>query len=154
MSGGRDIVGARTNQRGEATYLYRLNTPAQNTRRLFLVHLERINELSDRPSSILSNSCTVNIIRYANAARREGRFDIRHLFNGLIDSYLYHSGRVDTSLPFDEIAAALADQRCRARGRRRPRFFAAPSGKSANTFALNAPLPFFNARRARQTYYN
>ncbi len=38
-----------------------------------------------------------------NAAGREGRFDIRHLFNGLIDSYLYHSGRVDTTLPFDEL---------------------------------------------------
>jgi hypothetical protein len=50
-----------------------------------------------------SNSCTINIIRYANAAGRAGRFDIRHLLNGLIDSYLYHSGRVDTTLPFDEL---------------------------------------------------
>jgi hypothetical protein len=49
------------------------------------------------------NSCTINIVRYANAAGRVGRFDIRHLFNGLIDSYLYHSGRVDTTLPFDEL---------------------------------------------------
>ena len=51
----------------------------------------------------MSNSCTINIIRYANAAGREGRFNIRHLFNGLIDSYLYHSGRIDTTLPFDEL---------------------------------------------------
>jgi hypothetical protein len=51
----------------------------------------------------LSNSCTINIVRYANAAGREGRFDFRHLLNGLIDSYLYHSGRVNTSLPFDEL---------------------------------------------------
>jgi hypothetical protein len=28
---------------------------------------------------------------------------LRHLFNGLIDSYLYYSGRVDTTLPFDEL---------------------------------------------------
>ena len=42
-------------------------------------------------------------MRYANAAGREGRFDIRHFFNGLVDSYLYHSGRVDTTLPFDEL---------------------------------------------------
>jgi hypothetical protein len=52
---------------------------------------------------LLTNSCTINIIRYANAAGRRGRFDIRHLFNGLIDSYLYYSGRVDTKLPFDEL---------------------------------------------------
>ena len=29
--------------------------------------------------------------------------DFRHIFNGLIDSYLYRSGRVDTTLPFDEL---------------------------------------------------
>jgi hypothetical protein len=101
----RDIVGVRTNHRHEAAYLYRLNTSAADARRLLLVYLERLNELADRPEfyHLLSNSCTINIIRYANAAGREGRFDIRHLFNGLIDSYLYHSGRVDTSLPFDEL---------------------------------------------------
>ncbi|MEE1654595.1 DUF4105 domain-containing protein [Microvirga sp. CF3062] len=101
----RDIVGVRTNHRDETVYLYRLNTSAENARQLLLVYLERINELADRPEfyHLLSNSCTINIIRYANAAGREGRFDIRHLFNGLIDSYLYHSGRVDTTLPFDEL---------------------------------------------------
>ena len=101
----RDLVGMRTNHRGETTYLYRLNTPAENARRLLLVYLERINELADQPEfyHLLSNSCTINIVRYANAAGREGRFDFRHLFNGLIDSYLYHSGRVDTSLPLDEL---------------------------------------------------
>jgi hypothetical protein len=101
----RDIVGVRTNHRKETVYLYRLNTSAQDARRLLLVYLERINELADYPEfyHLLSNSCTINIIRYANAAGREGRFDIRHLFNGLIDSYLYHSGRVDTALPFDEL---------------------------------------------------
>ena len=70
-----------------------------------MIYLARINELADRPQyyRLLTNSCTINIIRYANAAGREGRFDIRHLLNGLIDSYLYHSGRVNTSLPFEEL---------------------------------------------------
>ena len=101
----RDIVGVRTTYRGESVYLYRLNTSAEAARRLLLVYLERINELADRPEfyHLLSNSCTINIIRYANAAGRAGSFNIRHLFNGLIDSYLYHSGRVDTTLPFEEL---------------------------------------------------
>jgi hypothetical protein len=101
----RDIVGVRTNHRREAVYLYRLNTSAEDARRLLLIYLDRINQLADRPEfyHLLSNSCTINIIRYANAAGRQGRFDIRHLFNGLIDSYLYHSGRVDTTLPFAEL---------------------------------------------------
>ena len=101
----RDLVGVRTNHRRETTYLYRLNTPAPNARQLFMIYLERINQLADRPEfyHLLSNSCTINIVRYANAAGREGRFDIRHFFNGLVDSYLYHSGRVDTTLPFEEL---------------------------------------------------
>ncbi len=101
----RDIVGVRTNHRREIVYLYRLNSSAADVRRLLLIYLARINELADQPEfyHLLTNSCTINIVRYANAAGREGRFDIRHLLNGLIDSYLYHSGRVDTTLPFDEL---------------------------------------------------
>ena len=101
----RDLVRVRTNYRKETVYLYRLNSSADSVRRLLMVYLKRINELADRPEfyHLLSNSCTINIIRYANAAGRTGRFDIRHLLNGLIDSYLYHSGRVDTRLPFDEL---------------------------------------------------
>ena len=101
----RDLVGVRANHRQEPVYLYRLNTSADDARRLLLVYLERINELADRPEfyHLLTNSCTINIVRYANAAGREGRIDIRHILNGLVDSYLYRSGRIDTTLPFDEL---------------------------------------------------
>jgi hypothetical protein len=101
----RDVVGVRTNHRRETVYLYHLNTSAEDARRLLLIYLDRINQLADKAEfyNLLSNSCTINIIQYANAAGRAGRFDIRHYLNGLIDSYLYHSGRVDTSLPFEEL---------------------------------------------------
>jgi hypothetical protein len=101
----RDLVAVRTNHRHETVYLYRLNTSAEDTRRLLLIYLARINELADRPEfyHLLTNSCTINIVRYANAAGRKGRFDIRHLLNGLIDSYLFHSGRLNTTLPYEEV---------------------------------------------------
>jgi hypothetical protein len=101
----RDLVGVRANHRQEPVYLYRLNTSADDARRLLLVYLARINELADRPEfyHLLTNSCTINIVRYANAAGRVGRIDIRHVLNGLADSYLYRSGRVDTTLAFDEL---------------------------------------------------
>ena len=101
----RDLVCVRTSYRGESVYLYRLNSSPDNVRRLLMIYLARINELADKPEwyHLLTNSCTINIVRYANAAGRAGRFNIRHLLNGLIDSYLYHSGRVDTTLPFDEL---------------------------------------------------
>ena len=101
----RDVVGVRANHRGEPVYLYRLNTSPGDVRRLLMVYLARINELADRPEyyHLLTNSCTINIVRYANAAGRTGRLDIRHVLNGLIDSYLFYSGRIDTTLPFDEL---------------------------------------------------
>jgi hypothetical protein len=101
----RDLVRVRTNYRREPVYLYRLNTSADDARRLLLVYLARINQLADHPEfyHLLTNSCTINIVRYANATGRSGGFDVRHLLNGLVDSYLYSSGRVDTTLPFDEL---------------------------------------------------
>jgi Domain of unknown function (DUF4105) len=101
----RDLVGVRAIHRGEPVYLYHINTSPESARQLFLVYLKRINELAKRPEfyNLLTNSCTINIIRYANAAGRTGGFDVRHLLNGLIGSYLYASGRLDTALPFDEL---------------------------------------------------
>jgi hypothetical protein len=101
----RDLVRVRTNYRNEEVYLYRIHTTPERARRLFRIYLDRVNELADRPEwyHLLKNSCTVNIVRYANAAGRVPRFDIRHLLNGWIDRYLYDAGLVDTSLPFEEL---------------------------------------------------
>ena len=101
----RDIVRVRTNFRHDDVYLYRIRTTPENARRLFLIYLSRINELYNRPEfyHLLSNSCTINIVRYARAVGKPGGFDVRHFLNGLIDSYLYSIGFVDTTLPFREL---------------------------------------------------
>jgi hypothetical protein len=101
----RDLVRVRTNYRIEDVFLYRLRTSPEFARRLFLVYLQRINELADQAEfyHLLSNNCTINIVRYANLAGRVGRFDIRHLLPGLADRYLYSVGALDTSLPFEEL---------------------------------------------------
>jgi hypothetical protein len=101
----RDIVRVRTNYRKEDVYLYHILTSPENARRLFLVYINRINQLADHPEfyHLLSNSCTINIVRYANKAGRIGRLDLRHFLNGFIDSYIYSAGLVDNSLPFDEL---------------------------------------------------
>jgi hypothetical protein len=101
----RDLVRVRTDYRNEEVFLYHIRISPESARRLFLIYLERINELADHPEfyHLLSNSCTINIVRYANAAGRIGQFDFRHLLNGLIDRYFYDAGLVDTSIPFDEL---------------------------------------------------
>jgi len=113
----RDIVRVRTDYRRESVYLYRLNISPESARALLMIYIGRINELAAEPEfyHLLSNSCTINIIRYANMAGRTGRLELAHVLNGWIDTYLYRSGRIDTTLPFDELrrrshinAAAMA----------------------------------------------
>lgn len=101
----RDLVRVRTDYRGEEVFLYRLNASPERARALFMEYLRRINELADKPEfyHLLSNSCTVNIVRYANAAGRDGGWDLRHFLNGWIDRYFYNRGYLDATLPFDEL---------------------------------------------------
>jgi hypothetical protein len=101
----RDLIRSRTNYRDETVFLYPIRMPPERARELFRVYLERINELADHPEfyHLLKNSCTINIVRYANRAGREGPLDIRQIINGWVDRYLYRAGHVDTSLPFDEL---------------------------------------------------
>jgi Domain of unknown function (DUF4105) len=113
----RDLVGSRVIHRPEHVFLYRLNAPPEDAQRLFKVYLKRINELADRPEwyHLLSNSCTINIIRYLRAIGRPRGFDIRHYLNGWIDGYLYDSGRLTTDLPFEEMRAkSMIDDEVRA----------------------------------------
>ena len=101
----RDLVRVRTNFRREKVYLYHIRTTPERARQLFQIYLERINQLADRPEfyNLLTNSCTVNIVRYARIAGKPRRIDFRYILNGLIDSYLYGMGLVDTALPFEEL---------------------------------------------------
>jgi hypothetical protein len=75
-------------------------------RDLFRLYLERLNALADKPEwyHLLSNSCTVNVIRYSRAVGGpHQRFEIKHYLNGLIDAYLYRIGVINNALGFDEL---------------------------------------------------
>jgi hypothetical protein len=103
----RDIVGLRTTHRNEAVFLYPIRTTPEAARRLFLVYMLRINELSRRAEwyALLKSNCTLNIVRYARSAGLESAFNVRHYLNGWVDRYLYQRGLVNTSLPFAELRA-------------------------------------------------
>ncbi|HQU48657.1 MAG TPA: DUF4105 domain-containing protein, partial [Casimicrobiaceae bacterium] len=101
----RDLVRLRTNRRNEDVFLYHIAVAPERARALFLDYLRRINELADHPEfyHLLSNSCTVNIVRDANASGREGLWDYRHFLNGWIDRYFYDAGLIEATMPFDEL---------------------------------------------------
>ena len=115
----RDVIRVRTNFRNEDVFLYPLNVSPASTRALFLVYLDRINELYNKPEfyNLLVSNCTLNIVRYARAVGKTHRWDIRYLLNGFSDRYLYDNGYMDTTLPFRELRRrSLINDAARAAG--------------------------------------
>ena len=103
----RDIVGVRANYRARR----RVSIPTRpslcrNARRLFLVYLARLNELADHPEfyHLLTNSCTINIVRYANAAGRVAALICVTASMAWSTATLYAWRCIDTTLPFENCA--------------------------------------------------
>ena len=102
-----DVVGLRTNIRGEQMYLYRTRVPAAQARAMLVDYLEEINRLADHPrwyNSLVQN-CTTTIREHAQNAGGGGRLDWRLLANGHVDQLLYERGQVNTDLPFADLRA-------------------------------------------------
>jgi hypothetical protein len=101
----RDVIGVRTNVRGETDHLYRLSASPARARRLLVEYLVSIDELATKPRwyNALTQNCTTTIVRHV--ADLDGGFawDRRILANGTADAMLYMRKAVDTSLPFEEL---------------------------------------------------
>ena len=115
----RDLIGVRTNHRGEHVYLYRLRTRPERLRELFLSYVNKANELALHPEfyGVLRNSCGVNILHRVAETGRTVFVGRDALLNGYWDRNLYERGAIDTSHPFEELRAlSRIDERARAAG--------------------------------------
>ena len=103
----RDLIGLRTNYRGEQVYLYRIRVPASQARALLVDYLDEVNRLADHPQwyNALTQNCTTTIRGHAQHAGAGGRLDWRLLANGHLDELLYERGQIDTDLPFADLRA-------------------------------------------------
>ena len=103
----RDLVGLRTNYRGEQVYLYRIRVPASQARALLVDYLDEVNRLADHPQwyNALTQNCTTTIRGHAQNIGAGGRLDWRLLANGHLDQLLYERGQIDTDLPFADLRA-------------------------------------------------
>jgi hypothetical protein len=100
----RDVIGVRTNHRGERTYLYRIKVPAERARAMLLDYLDEINRLAEQPEwyNALVHNCTTSIRKHGQHIGERRPWDWRILLNGRLDEMGYELGRLDTSLPFPE----------------------------------------------------
>jgi hypothetical protein len=106
----RDLVRLRSNYRKnppEEVYLYRTTGPRENARRLFLDYLREINELTKQPTfyNTATTNCTTNVLRHTRVNPGDHRFSWKILLSGYAPLYAYEHGRLDTSMPFEELRA-------------------------------------------------
>ena len=101
----RDVIGVRTNHRGEQVFLYRLKTPVPTARAILLDYLNEMNRLADRARwyNALTHNCTTTIRHHAQHVAPQQPFNWKILVNGYIDELGYDRGTIDTSLSFDEL---------------------------------------------------
>jgi hypothetical protein len=99
----RDLIGLRTNYRGEEVYLYRLRVPSAQARALLVDYLQEANRLGKHPRwyNALTSNCTTMIRYHAQNVAVDRPFDWRILVNGRVDELAYERGQIDTSQPFD-----------------------------------------------------
>jgi hypothetical protein len=119
----RDLIRVRTNYRRdppEEVHLYRIRGPREHARRLFLEYVRAINELYEQPRfyDTLATNCTTTILFHTRVNPGHPPFSWKVLLSGHAAEYAYERGRLDTSLPFEELrrrsrinAAAVAADR-------------------------------------------
>jgi len=104
----RDVIGVRTDCRGEDVYLYRLRTPPERARALLLEYLAEVDELAAQPAwyNALTGNCTTMIFKHIYRLLGYIPGDWRILVNGYIDEMLWDEGIVNTTMS----AAALRER--------------------------------------------
>jgi hypothetical protein len=101
----RDVIGIRTNHRGEHTFLYRVRMPVEQARAVLVDYLEVIEKLAHRPRwyNAFSQNCTTTIrvhLQHVGIARA---LNWRLFANGYLPELMYARGTLDQSLPFPEL---------------------------------------------------
>ena len=101
----RDLVGLRTNHRGETVRLYRTKNDVAVARAILLDYVREINALGEQPAwyNAVTHNCTTTIRHHVQQVVPNRRFDWRVLVNGYLDELGYERGTIDTSLPFEEL---------------------------------------------------
>jgi hypothetical protein len=101
------VIGVRTTYRKpqEDVYIYRVNAPIKNIRRIFLDYVKTINQLHERPTyyNTLTTNCTTSILVHTRVNPGSPPLSWKVLLSGYVPDYLYERGRIDTSRPFAEL---------------------------------------------------
>ncbi len=104
----RDVIRVRTNYRKsppEDVYLFRVVTTPENARRVFLDYMRDVNELKAHPRfyNTLTTNCTTMILAHAAVNPGHIPYSWKILLSGYAAEYAYERGRLDRSMPFEDL---------------------------------------------------
>lgn len=103
----RDVVGLRTNIRGEDVRMFRLNVPPAVARTLLEQYVRDANTLAAQPAfyNSLTSNCTTVVVKMLRAIGINVPLDWRLIANGYLPDLLYARGVLDTRVPLDQVRA-------------------------------------------------
>lgn len=101
----RALIGGGILSDHHRVFLYRTNISPQRAQALFRVYAEKLNSLAAHPEwyNAVTDNCTTGIYMNLRKVPPPPRFNITVLINGYLPEYVYKEGRLDSSIPWDEL---------------------------------------------------
>lgn len=101
----RDVIGVRSNVRGEDVQVYRLKAAPDQARQLLLEYVSDANGLAKTPEfyNSLTSNCTTVVVKLMRLAGDTVPFDWRLIVNGYLPEYAYDRGALDTTMPMEAL---------------------------------------------------
>jgi Domain of unknown function (DUF4105) len=115
----RDVVGVRSNIRGEDVQLYRLRAPTDVARELLLEYVADANRLATVPEfyNSLTTNCATTVVKMMRAVGDRVPLDWQLIVDGYLPGYIYQQGALDNRLPLVQLQAlSHIDKRAREAG--------------------------------------
>lgn len=103
----RDVVGVRSNIRGEDVQLYRLNMPTKLARDVLENYVRASNRLAQKPHfyNSLTTNCTTVVFALVDAITQSVPMDLRILVNGYLPEYLFEIGSLPDGYDISDLRA-------------------------------------------------
>ena len=101
----RDVIRLRTHYRGEDVYLYRTTLTPEQAREVLLSYVRRANALKARPEfyNALTSNCATNVLDHARDGGLPAEMSWDIMLSGYAARQAYRNGRIDTSMPFEQL---------------------------------------------------
>jgi len=130
-----DVIGVRSNIRGEDVHIFRVHATPQTARNLLEEYVREANAIAETPRwyNSFSTNCTTVIYKMLSLAGEGIPFDWRIIVNGYLPEMMYDRGTVNTSVSISEL---------RELGRIAPRALAVGLGPEfSNAIRKGVPVP-------------